>query len=163
LGFGNEGDAHNLFYTYEIHTYLTYKGGEKFNIRSSDDLWIFIDTKIPTVTGGWGLNGIHPYPTTDTTIDMDVVRTQMGLTVGTTYRCDIFYACRSAAHPCGMKLELPAAVLCDAIQSGTQVIFPVPFTAALISVLGRAAIVGSGRLSIIPAIAVSENGAAHSD
>ena len=37
--FGNEGNAHNYHFTFELHTRFTYQGGEIFTFTGDDDLW----------------------------------------------------------------------------------------------------------------------------
>ena len=38
--FGNEGDDHNRYFTYEVHSYLNYNGGEVFVFQVSSLLLI---------------------------------------------------------------------------------------------------------------------------
>lgn len=122
---------HNGRFTYEIHTYMTYNGGEKFILQACDDLWVFIDYKLPqqpvsaTSTGNWNMQGVHPLQTFLLDMDKLAVTPPFNLVRGVTYRVDIFYAHRTAAHPPGLQLELPNAVLCDALQSGI-VAFDIP-------------------------------------
>jgi len=85
-GFGNEGmdeagKIHNFNFTTEVRTSFTYKGGEEFTFSGDDDLWIFIDGKLALDLGG--LQKVR-----DATIKFET----LGLTVGKTYRMDIFHA-----------------------------------------------------------------------
>jgi len=168
---GNDAaNSRNNFFTYEIHTYLTYNGGELFQVSSSDDLWIFVNRKLPN---GWNLGGTHP--SRGFTIDMDAVASQHTppLTVGSTYQVDIFFAHRSCAatSTCSggtlakrtpsFRLELPAAVLCNAIQSGVvEINLPTTATASLdnFRFLGAASRTTAG-LELVPGATASTSGA----
>lgn len=84
--FGNEGKPHNYHFTYELHSFFTYKGAEIFTLNGDDDLWVYINGKLAI-----DLGGIHKE--LNRTVNMD----SLGLTVGTRYPIDIFFAERHAA------------------------------------------------------------------
>jgi fibro-slime domain-containing protein len=91
------------WYTYEVHSWITYRGGEVFTFavcgaraaaagcrsqrvlraQSSDDLWLFINGVLRI-----DLGGVHPTATGSVALD------SLGLTVNQTYSFDIFYAHR---------------------------------------------------------------------
>jgi fibro-slime domain-containing protein len=79
--FGNEGNPHNYHFTMEIHTQFTYQVGQKFHFIGDDDLWTFIDHELVM-----DLGGVHGAISGD--VDLDT----LGLTPGTTYDFDIFFA-----------------------------------------------------------------------
>jgi fibro-slime domain-containing protein len=79
--FGNEGDSHNYAFTVELHTTFTYKGGEFFNFRGDDDVFVFIDEKLVINVGG-----IHGPESTMINVDA------LGLTKGQDYPLDFFSA-----------------------------------------------------------------------
>ncbi len=79
--FGNEGNLHNFHFTYELHSFFTYKGGETFTFNGDDDMWLYIGGKLALDIGG-----IHKE--LGKTVNMD----SLGLTVGARYPIDIFFA-----------------------------------------------------------------------
>lgn len=110
----SDGGAHNNYFTYELHAYVSYTGGEVFEFGSSDDMWVFINRKLPT---NWTLHGIHNFKTFYLSMDYWANRT-WNLALGGIYPCDIFFAHRSTAHAPALQLQLPNAVLCDSLSTG---------------------------------------------
>jgi hypothetical protein len=43
---GNENNAHNFHFTFELHTTFVYKAGDTFRFRGDDDLWLFINKQL---------------------------------------------------------------------------------------------------------------------
>jgi fibro-slime domain-containing protein len=85
MGFGNEGQPHNFHFTTEIHTTFRYQGGEVFNFIGDDDLWLFINERLAI-----DLGGLHPELPGSVALDANAA--MLGLTVGQSYRMDIFHA-----------------------------------------------------------------------
>jgi len=79
--FGNQGKPHNYSFTMEIHTVFTYRGGEYFDFRGDDDVWVFIDGKRVI-----DLGGVHGPEPAHVAVD------SLGLAVGSEYRLDFFSA-----------------------------------------------------------------------
>jgi fibro-slime domain-containing protein len=79
--YGNQGMVHNYSFTLELHTKFTYKGGEYFNFRGDDDVFVFINKQRVI-----DLGGIHSPETASVSVDT------LGLTVGTEYPLDFFSA-----------------------------------------------------------------------
>lgn len=79
--FGDQGDPHNYCFTTELHTKFTYKGGEFFNFRGDDDVFVYIDGKLVI-----NLGGIHAASAANVQVDT------LGLTKGADYPLDFFSA-----------------------------------------------------------------------
>src|SRR3984957_416059 len=62
--FGNQGEPHNYSFTVEIHTVFKYAGGEYFNFRGDDDVFVYINGKLVI-----NLGGIHNPETGQVNID----------------------------------------------------------------------------------------------
>lgn len=78
---GNQGQTHNFSFTGEIHTVFTYRGGEFFNFRGDDDVFVYINKKRVI-----NLGGIHGPKTANVKVD------DLGLTIGQDYPLDFFFA-----------------------------------------------------------------------
>lgn len=87
LLFGNEGAIHNYFFTYTFQASFTYTAcsNQYFNLRGSDDLWLFINDQLVIDLGGV-LTG------TNQIIELD----RLGLTDGETYPMNFFYTNRQS-------------------------------------------------------------------
>lgn len=84
---GTRDSGHNFHFTTEIHTQFTYRGGEKFEFRGDDDLWIFVNGRLALDFGG-----LHPPYGDGHPIDFDALASMLGIEPGQTYRMDIFHA-----------------------------------------------------------------------
>jgi fibro-slime domain-containing protein len=89
--FGNQGKVHNYSFTMEIHTVFTYGGGETFNFRGDDDVFVYINGKLVINVGG-----IHGPESASVSVD------SLGLKIGQTYPLDFFSAER---HITGSNIE----------------------------------------------------------
>ena len=79
--FGDQGKPHNYSFTGEIHAAFTFHGGEHFYFRGDDDVWVYINKHLVINIGG-----IHGPETKN--VDLN----DLGLTIGTDYRLDFFFA-----------------------------------------------------------------------
>jgi fibro-slime domain-containing protein len=103
--FGNEGNAHNYHFTFELHTKFKYLGGEVFTFRGDDDLWVFVNGKL-----GIDLGGVHGALTGQ--IDLDAQAAQLGITVGEVYTLDFFFAERHLSES-NFRIETSIASFID--------------------------------------------------
>jgi fibro-slime domain-containing protein len=95
--FGNQGAPHNYSFTVEIHTVFTYSGGEYFNFRGDDDVFVYIGGKQVI-----NLGGIHGPESATVMLDT------LGLSVGATYDLDFFSAER---HEIGSNIEFTTTLV----------------------------------------------------
>ncbi len=84
--FGNEGDAHNNYFTFTFTAEFTYAacGGQFFEFMGSDDAWLFVDRDLAIDLGGI-------IPGTDQHVELD----RLNLVDGQTYTMHFFYAQRN--------------------------------------------------------------------
>jgi fibro-slime domain-containing protein len=84
-GWGDEGNAHNYHFTFELRTTFKYNGGETFSFTGDDDLFVFINGKLAI-----DLGGVHGAQSQ--TVDLDADAGYLGITPGETYALDFFFA-----------------------------------------------------------------------
>ncbi len=86
--YGNEGDAHNLYFTYAIEAAFTYEAcaGQFIEFAGADDCWIFIN-------GAMGIDLGGVVPGTTQIIELD----RLGLAGGQSYVMHLFFAHRGSS------------------------------------------------------------------
>lgn len=85
MGWGNERNRHNYYFTLEAHLEFHYSGGEVFTFVGDDDLWLFING-IKVID----LGGVHTAE--NQTIHLDELAESLGIEVGNNYSFDLFFA-----------------------------------------------------------------------
>ncbi len=98
---GNEGNAHNYHFTYELHTEFRYTGGENFTFIGDDDVWVYINGKRVI-----DLGGVHAAQTAS--VDLDAVADEIGMTLDGVYTLDFFFAERHLVES-NFKIETSIA------------------------------------------------------
>ncbi len=88
--YGNQGDPHNFYFTFEIEADFQYDSctGQFLEFAGADDAWIFVDGRL-----GIDLGGVMP--ATEQVLEMD----RLGLTDGQSYTIHLFYAHRGSPEP----------------------------------------------------------------
>jgi len=109
MGWPDPYADHNHDYTAEMHFTFPYRGGEVFNFRGDDDVFVFINGRLAI-----NLGGIHIAETGS--VDLDTRATELGITPGSTYEMAVFYADR---HCCDSTFHIETTLQCI-----TNVIIP---------------------------------------
>lgn len=95
-GDDNDGVTRNFGFTTEIHTAFEYKGGEVFNFRGDDDVFVFINGVLAV-----DLGGVHD--ALEASIALDTFAAANGLVIGSVYSLDLFHAER---NPTGSNFRI---------------------------------------------------------
>ncbi|WP_052755396.1 fibro-slime domain-containing protein [Candidatus Nitrosotenuis cloacae] len=117
--FGNEGKPHNYHFTYQIHATFVYQTGQTIIMTGDDDIWVFIDNKLALDQGG-------VLPPRTGTINLDT----LGLTPGTTYSFDLFFAERHTVQSnLGIETNIPliqsTPAQCSAVDAVNDSVFAI--------------------------------------
>lgn len=98
--FGNEGFAHNFHFTCELHASFRYRGGEVLTFSGDDDVFVFLADRLVI-----DLGGVHA--TSQRTVHVDAIAGPLGMTVGSLYPFDLFFAER---HTSGSTFHLETTI-----------------------------------------------------
>ncbi|MCH8823984.1 MAG: fibro-slime domain-containing protein [Planctomycetes bacterium] len=97
--FGNQGDAHNNYFTFTFTAYFTYEQcvDQYFEFMGADDAWLFVDSSLAIDLGGI-------IPGTNQRVDMD----RLELVDGQVYPIQFFYAHRNPSQAIfSVKTNIP--------------------------------------------------------
>jgi fibro-slime domain-containing protein len=97
---GSDNKPHNFLFTIELHTAFEYKGGEVFNFRGDDDVFVFINGKLAVDIGG-----IHGPLVGE--VNLDARAAELGIAVGNVYKLDLFQAER---NPTGSNFRIETSL-----------------------------------------------------
>ncbi len=109
MGWPDPYADHNHDFTAEMHFTFPYRGGEIFNFRGDDDVFVFINGHLAI-----NLGGIHIAETGS--VDLDSKASELSITPGKDYQMDVFYADR---HCCDSTFHIETTFECI-----TNVIIP---------------------------------------
>jgi len=98
----NQYLTHNQDFTVETHFQFPYRGGEVFNFRGDDDLFLFVNGHLAINLGG--VHSAEPG-----SVDLDASAAALGITPGNSYQMDIFYADR---HCCQSTFHIETSLSC---------------------------------------------------
>ncbi|EGC33174.1 hypothetical protein DICPUDRAFT_98645 [Dictyostelium purpureum] len=96
----NNGFGHNYHFSLEMHASFTYIGGEVFNFKGDDDVWVFIDNKLVIDLGA-------PHTAESGTVNLD----DLGLKIGNRYNFDFFY-CERHTYDSYIQITTSLALEC---------------------------------------------------
>jgi fibro-slime domain-containing protein len=102
MGWGNQYQDHNFDFTTEIHFNFPYRGGEVFNFRGDDDVFIFVNGQLAVDLGGVHIAEMG-------SADLDAMAGALGITPGNSYRIDMFHAER---HTSSSTFHLETTLSC---------------------------------------------------
>jgi len=95
----DEGKGHNFYFTTEMRIFFKYNGGEVFDFRGDDDVWVFINRKLVI-----DLGGVHGAQSASLSVDT------LGLQVGKNYELHLFHAERQC---CGSNFRASTSLRSD--------------------------------------------------
>ena len=89
--FGNQNRSHNYHFTFELHAYFSYAGGEVFSFTGDDDVWVFLNGQLVI-----DLGGVHGAQSSS--VNLDDIAQDIGLEAGGLYDFSFFFAERHTVN-----------------------------------------------------------------
>ncbi|HET6150124.1 MAG TPA: fibro-slime domain-containing protein [Polyangia bacterium] len=102
MGWPDPYADHNHDFTAEMHFTFPYRGGEVFNFRGDDDVFVFINGRLAIDLGGIHIAEMGR-------VDLDTRAAELGIAPGNTYEMAVFYADR---HCCDSTFHIETTLQC---------------------------------------------------
>ncbi|MDQ3001014.1 MAG: fibro-slime domain-containing protein, partial [Fibrobacterota bacterium] len=94
------GKGHNFHFCMEMHATFKYRGGEIFDFKGDDDVWVFVNNRLALDLGGLQSNGIGK-------VDLDAQSSKLKISVDNYYNFDFFFCERQTV---GSHLQITTSI-----------------------------------------------------
>lgn len=97
---GNPGMPHNFHFCMEMHATFKYRGGEVFDFKGDDDVWVFINNTLALDLGGLQDNGAGQ-------VNLDLQKDALKISIDNYYNFDFFFCERQTT---GSHLQVTTSI-----------------------------------------------------